>query len=395
VRVAEAVRVAAGAVAANRLRSALTAVGVVIGVLAVILLVALGQGARDEVTRTIEDLGSNLLIVLPGQFEFGQAPTSSKLELDDVDRIARAIGDPRRVAADLPSGEVVRAGSERAFITVLGVTETFPDVVVREVARGELFGASDVATERRVAVLGANAARDLFPDRDPIGKPVTIVGLRFRVVGVLAPLGGAAFGVDRDSQVLIPITTAQRIFDTQRVDAIFVKARSAEAIDEDAELVASVLRERFDEDEFSVITQEDIVGVASRILRILTAVLAAIAGISLLVGGVGVSNIMLVSVRERTREIGLRKAVGARDRDILLQFLFEAIVLTGAGGLVGIAAGIGLAEVAERVSPVPASVTGWSVVLAFGVSVAVGIGFGVWPARRAARLDPVDALRHE
>lgn len=393
-RFREALRVALQAVVANRLRSVLTTLGVVIGVLAVILLVAIGQGAREEVTGIIEDLGSNLLLVFPGQAEFGQAPTRSRFTLQDVETVGRALGDRSRVAADVVSGETARSGSESMFVSVLGITQNFPDVVTRDLERGEHLTPSDEATARRVAVLGASIATRLFPDRDPLGKTITISGLRFRVIGVLEAVGGG-FGPDRDAQVLVPITTAQRVFGISTVDAMFVSAPSTSGIDETERTVRRALSRRFDENEFSILTQEDLIGVVGDVLELLTLVLAAIAGISLLVGGVGVSNIMLVSVTERTREIGLRKALGARTRDITLQFLFEAVVLTGVGGLLGIGTGIGLAMVADRVSPVPAVITWWSVALAFGVSVLVGVLFGVWPARRAGRLDPVTALRHE
>ncbi|HVM00065.1 MAG TPA: ABC transporter permease [Egibacteraceae bacterium] len=393
-RLTEATKVAATAITANRLRSALTTLGVVIGVMSVVLLVAVGSGAREEVTAGVEDLGSNLLIVAPGTFEFGAAPTLSKFTLDDVDRIDRRLAGRAAVTGNLASGETVRADNVAAFASVIGVTEDFDEVVNRPVARGEFLTASDVLTGRRVAVLGASAAEGLFGDADALGRTVTIAGLRFRVIGVVDRLG-ATLGVDRDAQVLVPITAAQRLFGTRRVDTIFVKAPESDVLDAVADEIRAELAVRFDDEEFSVVTQEEILGVAGQILDTLTYVLAAIAGISLLVGGIGVSNIMLVSVSERTREIGLRMALGARTRDITLQFLVEAVVLCGAGGFLGIGAGMGLAAVAQRFTPLPATVTGWSVALAFGVSLAVGVAFGVFPARRAGRLDPVVALRYE
>lgn len=391
----EAVRVALQALVANRLRSLLTTLGVVIGVFAVVLLVAIGQGARQEITSTIEGLGSNLLIVFPGEGEFTSAPVRSRFTLSDVDRVAREVGDEDRVAAHLVSGETLRADGRSSFATLFGVTSAYTEVVTRRVARGQGLGANDVATGRRVAVLGASVADELFAGIDPIGRQVTVGGLRFRVSGVLEAVGGSVFGPDRDEQVLVPITAAQRLFATDRVDAIFVRATSTGTIDEDVAHVEQALAPRFRDDEFSILTQDEIIGVVGDVLELLTFVLAAIAGISLLVGGVGVSNIMLVSVSERTREIGLRKALGARTRDIALQFLLEAVALTGLGGLVGLGAGIIAARLVDAHAPVPAIVTGWSVALALGVSVAVGIFFGVWPARRAGQLDPVVALRHE
>ena len=394
-RVREALRVALQALVANRLRSLLTTLGVVIGVFAVVLLVAIGQGARQEITSTIEGLGSNLLFVFPGEGDFASAPARSRFTLADVDRVAREVGDEDRVAAYLVSGETLRADGESFFGTLFGVTPSYTEVLTREVARGQGLAPNDVATGRRVVVLGADVADELFPGIDPINRQVGIGGLRFRVTGVLEEVGGSLFGPDRDEQVLIPITAAQRLFGTDRVDAIFVRASSTATIDEDVARVDRALAGRFDDTEYSILTQDEIIGVVGDILELLTFVLAAIAGISLLVGGVGVSNIMLVSVSERTREIGLRKALGARTRDITLQFLLEAVVLTGLGGLIGLGSGIAAAQVVDTYAPVPAIVTWWSVALALGVSVAVGVFFGVWPARRAGRLDPVVALRHE
>ena len=383
------------ALVANRLRSLLTMLGVVIGVFAVVLLVAIGQGARQEITSTIEGLGSNLLFVLPGEGDFTSAPARSRFTLADVERVAREVGDDDRVAAYLLSGETLRADGTSSFATLFGVTASYTEVVTRRVARGQGIGDNDVATGRRVAVLGAAIADELFAGADPIGRRVTVGGLRFRVTGVLEEVGGSLFGPDRDEQVLIPVTAAQRLFGTDRVDAIFVRATSTATIDDDVADVERALAGRFDDTEFSILTQDEIIGVVGDILELLTFVLAAIAGISLLVGGVGVSNIMLVSVSERTREIGLRKALGARTRDITLQFLLEAVVLTGLGGLVGLGSGIAGAHLVDTYAPVPAIVTWWSVALALGVSVAVGVFFGVWPARRAGQLDPVVALRHD
>ncbi len=390
----EALRVALTAIAANRLRAALTVLGVVIGVMSVVLLIAIGNGARDEVTRGVEGLGSNLLLVLPGSFEFGSAPTRSRFTLDDVELIGREAGPGAPVSATVTSGEFVRSPDGESFASILGVTASYEEVVDRPLQRGDFFTSGDIETGRRVAVLGGEAARGLFPGTDPLGKTVTLGGLRFRVVGVFEEQG-STLGVDRDSEVVIPITAAQRLFGITTLDTIVVKAPGSEAIDEVREGVERALDGRFQEGEYTVLTQDEILGVVGDLLGTLTYVLAAIAGISLLVGGVGVSNIMLVSVQERTREIGLRKALGARTRDVVLQFLLEAIVLCGLGGLVGIGLGVGLAELAAAVSPVPAIVTGWSVALAFGVSVGIGVAFGTLPARRAGRLDPVVALRYE
>ena len=391
---AEAFRVAVTALRANRLRSALTTLGVVIGVAAVVLLVAIGTGAKNQVESQVQGLGSNLLLVVPGELGFGNAPSRSPLTLDDVDAVARVVGDPAAVTGTLTSAEVVRAGAQEQFVTIAGVTETLPNVLTRTIARGQFLRASDVDTRRRVAVLGATTARDLFGEVDPLNRQVSIAGVRFRVVGVYGPQG-QAFGVDRDRDVTIPLTSAQRLFGTDRVDSIAVKAPDLDTIDALGRRIRAALADRHPDQKFSAVTQDQILGVVGQVLGLLTLVLAAIASISLLVGGVGVSNIMLVSVRERTREIGLRKAVGARQRDIGLQFLIEAVLLTCGGGLVGIAVGGGSALAIDALTPLPAVISWWSPLLAFGVSAGVGIFFGVVPARRAGRLDPVVALRTE
>jgi putative ABC transport system permease protein len=393
-RLAEAWRVALDALRANRLRSGLTMLGVVIGVASVVVLVAIGTGAKQEVEAQVEGLGSNLLIVVPGKVQFGAAPTVSRLQLSDVDVVTRIVGDRNRIAATVQSGETVRAGTRGKFTSVLGVLETTPQVFVRSIARGSYLTRSDVDTQRRVAVLGATVASRLFGDRDAVGQQVTVAGVRFRVVGVFAPLG-QSLGVDRDDEVHIPITTAHRLFDTKRVDGFAIKAPDPKTVDDLGRRVVAELSRRHPDTEFSAVTQAQILGVLGKILGVLTGVLAAIAGISLLVGGVGVSNIMLVSVRERTREIGLRKAVGARPRDIGMQFLLEAVLLTCLGGTLGMGLGVGAALLVAALSPVPAAITWWSLALAFGVSAAVGIVFGVVPAQRAGRLDPVVALRTE
>jgi putative ABC transport system permease protein len=393
-RLAEAWRVALEALRANRLRSTLTMLGVVIGVAAVVVLVAIGSGAKQEVESQVEGLGSNLLIVVPGKVNFGSAPSVSRMQLSDVDVVSRVVGDRNRVAPTVSSGETVRAGANQQFTSVLGVTESTPKVFVRALARGTYLTRADVDTNRRVAVLGAAVARQLFGDREPVGQQVTIAGVRFRVIGVFASLG-QSLGVNRDEEVHIPITAAHRLFGTTRVDGLAVKAPDSATVNELGSRIVAELSRRHPDTEFSAVTQEQILGVLGKILGVLTGVLAAIAGISLLVGGVGVSNIMLVSVRERTREIGLRKAVGARPRDIGLQFLFEAVLLTCLGGVIGMALGVGAALLVGALSPVPAAITWWSLALAFGVSAGVGIIFGVVPAQRAGRLDPVVALRSE
>jgi putative ABC transport system permease protein len=394
VRTGEAFRVAFGALLANRLRSALTMLGVVIGVAAVVILVAIGSGAKQEVETQVEGLGSNIIIVVPGKFQFGAAPSVSRLTLDDVDLLGRVVGDRDRVAVSIASGETVRVGARQTFATVNGVNENVPNVFDRALARGDYITATDVDTRRRVAVLGSSVAAHVFPDVDPLGRQITIAGVRFRVIGVFKKVG-STFGVDRDAEVHIPVTAAQRLFGVDRIDGLAVKAPTSDDVEPLQKKLVAALQHKYTGQAFSAVTQSQILGTIGRILGLLTLVLSAIAAISLVVGGVGVSNIMLVSVRERTREIGLRKALGARQRDILAQFLIEAVLLCVVGGLIGIGLGVGASALISAVSPLPALIAWWSPALAFGVSAAVGIFFGVAPARRAGRLDPVVALRME
>lgn len=393
-RSAEAFRVAVTALRANRLRSVLTMIGVIIGVGSVVLLVAIGSGARQEVEDQVSGLGANLVFVVPGRLEFGTAPSVSPLELEDVERLGRVVGNPEAVAASVSSGETASFGSAESFVTVVGANENLPAVLDRPIGRGEYFTATDVDTRRRVAVLGANTSEQLFGGIEPLGRQIVLGGVRFRVIGVFSDLG-SSFGVNRNAEIHVPITAAQRLFGVDRVDLLTVKAPTSEDVEETQDVVLASLREAYPDDEVSALTQSQILGTLGQILGVLTLVLAAIAAISLLVGGVGVSNIMLVSVRERTREIGLRKALGARQRDILSQFLVEAVLLTTLGGLIGIAIGVGSAALVGQFSPIPAQTVWWSPALAFGVSVAVGVIFGVAPARRAGKLDPVVALRSE
>jgi putative ABC transport system permease protein len=378
----------------NRLRSALTMLGVIIGVLAVVVLVAIGTGAKDVIEKQISGLGSNIILVVPGEVGLGAVPTQSRLSLADVAYVRRAVGDPRKVTVAVTSGEPVRVGRTEVFATLTGTDENLPNVFDRPLRRGRYLSATDVDTRRRVAVLGSEVADRLFGAVDPIGRQVTIAGVRFRVVGVYTELG-EAFGVTRDQEVHVPVTTAQRLIGIDRVNGIAVGASGPDDIAPLQRKVVDALADRYPGEKFSAVTQTQLLGTIGTVLTMLTGVLAAIAGISLLVGGVGVSNIMLVSVRERTSEIGLRKALGARRRDVLLQFLVEAVLLTTIGGGIGIALGVGGALLIGALTPVPAALTWWSIILAFGVSAGVGVFFGVAPARRAARLDPVVALRAE
>jgi putative ABC transport system permease protein len=409
---AESFRVALRALGANKLRSALTMLGIVIGVAAVIALMAAGQGVQVFVTEQFQGIGSNLLFVLPnvGQnTRFGGTTSLRSLTMGDV----RALSDPlrlpdvARVAPQIDRNGTVSAGGRQTFTTIQGVTPEFVAVRKWRPAMGEFITPQDVEGRSRVAVLGKTVVETLFPDNPvPLGETVRINNVPFRVVGVMEEKGGTF--TDQDNTVFVPLTTAQsRLFSMRapngeyRVSYILVEAISEDRMDAAAEQIRVVLRERHriafeDEDDFIVLSQADLIQTFGNITGVLTVFLGAIAGISLLVGGIGIMNIMLVSVTERTREIGLRKAVGARRHDILVQFLMEAVTLALAGGLVGIGIGFAGAQVISAlVEGFRSVVTPQAVLLATLVSAAVGLASGLYPAWRASRLNPIDALRYE
>ncbi len=409
----ESIRVAWRALGANKLRSALTMLGIVIGVAAVIALMAAGQGVQVFVTEQFQGIGSNLLFILPNVGQAGprggQPVGLRSLTMGDV----RALSDPlrlpdvARVAPQLDRNATVTAGGRQMLTTLQGVTPEFIQVRKWKPAVGDFITAQDVEGRSRVAVLGKTVAETLFPDNPlPVGETVRINNTPFRVVGIMEEKGGTF--TDQDNTVFVPLTTAQtRLFSVRapngeyRVSYILVEAVSEDRMDAAAEQIRTVLRERHriafeDEDDFIVLSQSDLIQTFGNITNVLTIFLGAIAGISLLVGGIGIMNIMLVSVTERTREIGLRKAVGARRRDILVQFLMEAVTLAVMGGIVGIAIGfLGAQIITALVKDFRSVVTPQAVLLATAVSATVGLASGLYPAWRASRLNPIEALRYE
>ncbi len=412
--VVESVRVALDSLRANKLRAALTMLGIIIGVAAVIALLAVGQGAGAAITEQIQQIGSNLIVVIPGALEEGEGQaralgTAPSLTLED----AYALADPRNVphavavAPVLQRRGTVSYDGENIRTDVIGVTPEYEQVRNWHVARGRYLSQSDLEAAARVAVLGKIPAKELFQGADPIGQIIRIERVPFRVIGVLEERGGGFFGFSEDDRILIPITTLQTRLMSARairgrgrlVSFINVSATSEKDIDRAIEEITWTLRRRhniqFGEDDFSIFTQQDLLGAFNQITTILTLFLAAIAAISLLVGGIGIMNIMLVSVTERTREIGIRKAVGAKRRDILVQFLIEAVVLSVVGGFIGTLAGAGIARIVDSFDVIKTVISFQAVLLAVGFSIAVGLFFGIYPAWRAAQLNPIEALRYE
>jgi putative ABC transport system permease protein len=418
--ITEAVRLALRALAANKLRAALTMLGIIIGVGAVITLLSVGQGVQALVTNQLQSIGTNLLFVVPGnigassQAQFRVAARSS-LSMADAEAIADSFNVPSaaRVAPELLSTASVSFGKKDLRLSVSGVTPAYESVRNTRVALGNFVTETDIAGRTRVAVLGSRSAEQLFGETVyPIGQTIKINSVPFKVVGVLESKGGGGGmgGGNQDEVVLVPMSTAhQRLFSTRfrspkgepLVSVIYVQVVSEERMSQATDEIGQLLRDRHnvkyqDEDDFTVINQKDLVAIFGQITGVLTIFLGAIAGISLLVGGIGIMNIMLVSVTERTREIGLRKAVGAKRRDILSQFLIESVIMSVIGGAIGILLGASGAMLVARISPdIKPVVTADSVMLATGFSAAVGLFFGIYPATRASRLNPIDALRYE
>lgn len=381
----------------NKLRSGLTMLGVVIGVMSVILLVSIGTGLQKYVTTQFESLGANLIVILPGKFDIRRLNgppnfATSKLEVKDADSL---VENSPLIAAAVPgtfTNALVKNGNDEVYEQIIGTTSDYQLVLNLPVLNGAFFSDVDTKGAVKVAVLGSKVAEKLFAGSDPIDQKVVIGDNRFRVIGVLKPKGG--FGTDSaDEQVFIPITVAKIVFGQDKVNAIYAQARNPEVVEAAIEDAKIILGNRLKAEDFTVINEKDILGAISSILGILTLALSGIAAISLVVGGIGIMNIMLVSVTERTREIGLRKALGATPNAIMVQFLVEALVLSVCGGVVGIILGFLGSLLINNFFP--AEVTFWAVTLAFGISVGVGVVFGVIPARRAARLSPIEALRYE
>jgi putative ABC transport system permease protein len=396
--VADLFRFALRSLSGHRLRTVLSLLGMAIGVAAVVALTALGEGARRYVIDQFASIGTNLLIVVPGKSETTGIPgmamgTANDLTLQDSEALARQIPDIDKVAPLVVGTEDVSFGARRRQVAVVGSTEEFEEVRKLSMARGEFLPSEELGRGRSVAVLGKQVAHELFAGEEPVGRIVRIGGWRMRVIGVLAPRG-VQLGMNVDDVVIVPVGTAMKMFDRRSLFRIFVQVRGTADLEHAKQGVIRLIKARHDgEEDITVLTQDAVVSTFSQILGALTLAVGAIAAISLTVAGIGIMNVMLVAVSERTREIGLLRAVGVGRRQVLAVFLTEAALLSAAGGLLGLAVGWTAVGILVEVFPaLPASPPLWAVVAALALSFGVGLLFGWLPARRAARLDPVLAL---
>lgn len=391
-------KIAIGAVRAHRVRTVLAVSGTTVGVASVILLISLGEGARTYVTDEFATLGSNLIIVMPGKTETsGGAPifggTTRDLTLEDSFAVLRRCPRARKVAPISLGQASVKYGGLGRMATVVGSTREFVEMLDIGIASGQFLPRTDPRRGSRVCVIGRTVQKELFAGENPLGEKVRIGEWRFRVIGVMARKG-TSLGMDMDDVVLVPVSTAMNLFDRRGLFRIWVEASAFQEMDRAQDEVKEVLVDRHGEEDFTILTQGALVSTFADILRALGLALAGIAAVSLSVAGIGVMNVMLVSVSERTAEIGLWKAIGARRRQVVLAFLTEAVVISGIGGAVGTILGLLGTRLLSRLIPgFPAVTPIWAVLAAVGVAVGVATIFGALPARRAAAIPAVDALR--
>ncbi len=389
----------------NKLRSTLTALGIIIGVASVVAMVAVGNGAQARIEGQVSALGQNLLIVFAGARKTGGVSSglgsASSITLADVDAINREVTDVAATSPEISTNAQVMANGRNWSTTVLGETPGYMKIRDWPLTEGSMFSDREVRSAAKVALIGTKASSELFGPLSPVGQTVRIKNTPFTIIGLIASKGAGMGGNNQDDKILIPYSTAmKRLTGAKYLRMINVQVASSERMETAQQQITSLLRQRHHlsgdhQDDFGIFNQKEIADTVGNISAVITLMLGAIAGMSLLVGGIGIMNIMLVSVTERTREIGIRVAVGAHGRDILLQFLIEAITLSLLGGLIGVLAGIGAAKLTAVFANFTPIVSSGSIILAFSVSFAIGVFFGFYPARKAAKLDPIDALRYE
>jgi putative ABC transport system permease protein len=392
------------AIARNKMRSLLTMLGIIIGVACVITMVAVGTGASSSIQATINSLGSNFIMIFPGAaMSGGMRSFTGESRLTPEDALAIKAESPAvaYVSPGARTNAQIVAGEQNWGTQIWGVDVDWPFIRAWNVAEGDFFTDVDVRSSSKVCVLGATVAENLFPNGDAVGSTIRIKHVPFKVVGVLERKGGNMMGQDQDDQIVAPYTTVMKqLMGSPRISMIYVSARSADAVAEAQTEIEALLRQRHrlqgaQESDFNMRSQEEIASTSAQTSRTLSILLGSAAAISLLVGGIGIMNIMLVSVTERTREIGVRLAIGAKGRHVLLQFLLEAIALSVVGGAIGVGLGLLIPNLVTRFAGMPTQVSSGSVLLAFGFAAAIGVFFGFYPARKASRLDPIDALRYE
>ena len=399
-------KIAVRALANNKLRGFLTMLGIIIGVASVITMLAIGQGSKRSIQREISEMGSNMIMIQPGGEMRGGVRQSAEdmqtLTLSDYEDI---VNETRYVAATSPSvnssGQIIY-GANNAPTTVYGISPDYMQIRQYKVAEGDMFTERDILTAAKVCVIGQTVVDNLFPGgENPVGKVIRFQKLPFRVVGVLQSKGYNSMGMDQDDLILAPYTTVQKkILAITHLQGINCSALEEKYTDQAIEEISEILRRNHklnptDEDDFTIRSQQELSSMLTTTTDMMTVLLGAVAGISLVVGGIGIMNIMYVSVTERTREIGLRMSIGAKGRDILAQFLIESVLISVTGGLIGVVFGVGASLAVNAIAHFPIFIQPWSVLLSFVVCTATGIFFGWYPAKKAAQLDPIEAIRYE
>lgn len=405
-KIANLLKIAYRSLNRNKLRSFLTMLGIIIGVASVIAMLAIGQGSKQNIQSSVESLGSNTIILIPGAFTQGgvhlEAGSSNSLRRQDADAIAARCQLVKYVSPIVFKGVQVVTGAQNWRTVIYGVLNDYFLIRTLTVIDGINFTELDEKVAAKVCVIGQTVSSKLFGDNfSPIGQTIRINNIPFKIIGMLDKKGQNSFGQDQDDIIIAPFTTVQkRMLSTTNVNSIYASALSQESIEDAADEISRLIRERhklspFDDDDFTVRSQQDIANIFGAVSKVMTILLASIASISLLVGGIGIMNIMFVSVTERTREIGIRLAVGAKSRDILIQFMIESIFISFIGGFIGVCFGVLISALVANFGGWPINVTLFSIILSFSFSSLVGVFFGWYPAKKAANLNPIEALRYE